>query len=1313
MTSSISGSRSRPKKTPRTRNPKVDAEPEAPLLTMPVLQQILSILRKTTDIDYSHYRLSTVQRQLQRRLSRIGEESIGGYLIRLESSADEVFALADELLLSVTEFFRHPRTFERLHAQVFPELLKRMTRRNPIRIWVPGCSTGEEVYSLAIALTEYCEQQRKNLYAQFFGTDIVQKNITVARSGIYPTKIRRQVSEERLSRFFEASDDGFQIARFLRDQCVFSGHDITTDPPFPNIDLISCRNVLIYFDQFYQDIALPAFHFSLKPDGFLVLGPSESLGHFDTHFATIDKRTRIFSRKNNLPRASYRFGPARALQRSRQSSTPPLHPTQSAKDDTGTELRDTVHRLLSEQYAPPGVLVDDAFQLREIIGDMNRYLRIAPGKVSHRLNRVLQEGILASVYVAIREAAETNAPVYRQNTTFATDTGLAAVHLRVIPIPGSAPRDPLYLILFEEPATLRESPAPVPGKKRPRATPDQQMESDLLSLQRELTETRQHLQAMVEEKDQINQELWAGNEEIQSVNEELQSMNEELEGAKEELESSNEEMMAMNTELQQRNFDLLNLAERLRFAQEAGRAGTWEFWIAENRFIPSPEFCSISGLENSNPIPMEELQQRIHPEDRVSCDAILKRTVESNEALQMEYRIRISDGTFRWLRCIGKLQYEEGVPRRVIGLGLDVTENRQAQEALQQSETRLRSLIDNAPFGAHLYELSGTDRLIFSGFNAAAEQILGVGHDGFMGLPIEEAFPPLIDTPIPETYREVARTGEPIVTEQLNYRDNRIQGAFEVHAVNTGEGRMAAFFRDITERKRAETALQESESRFRAVFNGTFEFMALLNVEGDVVAVNRAALRFVDLELDQVKGLSAWESGLWQTDADQVAMLQNAIERCAGGEFIRFEVVLQGKTPTEAIVDFSLSPISDSDGRISLLLAEGRDISDLRKAESLMMNTQRLESLGVLAGGIAHDFNNLLGGVYGFIDLAVETSSEPEISGLLNEAMGTIDRARALTGQLLTFSRGGVPFRKVDVLEPLIRDTAAFALSGSSISCHYEMASDLWPCAIDRHQIGQVIQNLVINAIQAMPEGGRIDIRADNVQLKDGEHPNLRAGNYVRIDIEDRGCGISDDIRDKVFDPFFTTRSTGHGLGLAISYSILHRHDGVIDLTSRVKEGTTFHILLPATVPGPSSVSPPPSLSSASLQEGQLFIVMDDQEVIRKTLGLMLQTFGFTVMSFGDGQETVDFVEQQIENDTDIAGMILDLTIPGGMGGIETIRRIRRICPTTPVFVSSGYADDPVISDPEAYGFTASVSKPLRMETLSALIAEYVRNPAG
>jgi len=499
-------------------------------------------------------------------------------------------------------------------------------------------------------------------------------------------------------------------------------------------------------------------------------------------------------------------------------------------------------------------------------------------------------------------------------------------------------------------------------------------------------------------------------------------------------------------------------------------------------------------------------------------------------------------------------------------------------EELRESEAKFRSIIESSPMGVHIWELSHDGKLIFSGYNPSADKILNTDNSQFLGREIFDAFPSLAQTVVPQRYKEICENGLPWQTAQVDYEDDKIKGAFEVHAFQTSPGKMASFFLDITEKIKNE--------------------------------------------------------------------------------------------------------------------------DNLRRLERQVQQAKHLESLGVLAGGIAHDFNNILMAILGNLSLAsLSLLPDSKESLLITEARKASLRARDLTQQLLTFSKGGEPIKETSSMSGVIKDSANFILRGSNVACQFNMPEDLWLVNIDKGQMSQVIQNIILNAKNAMPTGGTIAVTGQNIDDIEKENIPLPISNrYIKITISDQGIGIPDNIIDKIFEPYFSTKQEGSGLGLAITYSIIAKHKGHIGVHSEVNIGTSFFIYLPASS---QVVTLPEEIALIPEVKALRVLVMDDEETVRDVTKGMLTTLGHEVLLAADGQEAID-IYTKAEKHIDI--VIMDLTIPGGLGGKEAVQEILKFDQNAKVIVSSGYSIDQIMSNYKSYGFCSAIEKPYQIQQLSKVI---------
>ena len=517
------------------------------------MERIFDLLRRSTRVDFSEYKPPTIRRRIARRMGLLNIEKLSEYVTLLQRDHDEINALYQDLLINVTSFFRDPDTFEALKELVYEEFLKRReSSMSPIRIWVPGCSTGEETYSHAISLMEFLNERGKDIPVQILGTDLSEAAIQIARSGLFKKTVEADVSADRLRRYFHRVDSGYQISKSIRDLCIFSTQNVFSDPPFSRIDLVSCRNVMIYLSQTLQRRVIPIFHYALKPDGFLLIGNSEGLlGSGPDLFERIDKKHKVY-RKRSVP-TPITFGfPLDMAEPNPDHRAPILAHKASEPQRLPIDLQREAERLLLARYAPPSVVINDLLEIVQTKGHTGPFLELPAGKASLNLLKMARPGLLSELHNAIDEARKSGTDAVRINVPVEDDGTTLLVNLRVTPFKTPVQEKSSFLISFE-PADTRSSATSTdivePLSKDERTLKDKQV----LQLRQEVAATKEYLQSIIEALESTNEELLSANEEIQSGNEELQSTNEELQTSKEELESANEELHTVSEEMQHRN----------------------------------------------------------------------------------------------------------------------------------------------------------------------------------------------------------------------------------------------------------------------------------------------------------------------------------------------------------------------------------------------------------------------------------------------------------------------------------------------------------------------------------------------------------------------------------------------------------------------------------------------------------------------------------------------------------------------------------------------------------------------------------------
>ena len=531
---------------PYVRHVEPSVPSEEPLTLGPddeaALASIVAHLRHSTGLDLSHYKRPTLLRRIERRMAMRRVASMTEYASLLDTATGESTELLDDVLVRVTSFFRDPETFEALKTEVFPSIVARVADDAPIRIWVPGCATGQEAYSIAMLLLEYLEASGSVARVQIFASDLRDGDLAVARRGVYPAEIAAEMSSERLARFFTQVEGGYQVGKTIRELCVFAHHDITADPSFARLDLVSCRNLLIYLDSTLQRRVIGTLHYALVQEGFLVLGDSENVGAAPGLFRRSERKG-VFVRLPGDARSSAFCEPSRGY-----ASSPPGvragSPVESEREREWNDAQRQLDAMLLDRYAPAALLVDDRLSIKQIRGDAGEYLRLRPGDATLDLPSMISVGLASAVNSAIEESRATGARSRRESVRSRPGGGHAALQIVVIPIV-TEDQPMSYAVLFNEGAAVSRAE----GESGSEPT-------EAEYLRQELEAATERLRILHEGRDAAHESLRAANEEIQSSNEELQSMNEELDTAKEELQSTNEELTTLNDELQARNAEL-------------------------------------------------------------------------------------------------------------------------------------------------------------------------------------------------------------------------------------------------------------------------------------------------------------------------------------------------------------------------------------------------------------------------------------------------------------------------------------------------------------------------------------------------------------------------------------------------------------------------------------------------------------------------------------------------------------------------------------------------------------------------------------
>ena len=727
------------------------------------------------------------------------------------------------------------------------------------------------------------------------------------------------------------------------------------------------------------------------------------------------------------------------------------------------------------------------------------------------------------------------------------------------------------------------------------------------------------------------------------------------------------------------------------------------------------------------------------PEFNVRLKERMARIEEEGQAV-FESAHRRKDGSIMPVEVNSRI-LEFGGRTVMLSVIRDTTERVHADEEIRRTNTLLRSLIQTIPDMILFKDTEGHHVLV----NRTVETMTGHPAEDFIGRTAEELMP----LPVAEACRrsdEMAMQSRvPAHAEERIFgKDGSVVYVDMVKAAMMDDQDkvigLVAIGRDITDRKRAEEVLRKSEEKYRELVESVNSIVLRWDGNGRVTFINAFGAQHFGYRAAELAGRHVVGSIVPESESTGRDLNRMIRDICRLPEqYLNNVNENMRKDGARVWVSWTNKPVVDSDGQLVEILSIGNDItermqvqeelrlhreelmklvaertrelsvsneqlrkeiSDRERMEKELVKAQKLESLGVLAGGIAHDFNNLLTSTLGNISLALYDINvrHPAYTILARAEQATL-RAQELTQQLLTFAKGGSPVRKTASIDTLIRETAGFALRGGRVKCDFDLPADLWLVDIDAGQMSQVIHNLIINADHAMPHGGTVLVRGENVQLPDGN--SLPGGRYVRITVRDQGMGIPEEHLGKIFDPYFTTKQRGSGLGLATSYAIIRNHGGSIAVESALGKGTTFDLYLPAS----SAREEPGKVESAQLQHGTgNILIMDDEEAVRETAASVLRRLGYTVSFAEEGRRAVELYREAREAGAPFDLVIMDLTIPGGMGGREALTLLREMDPDVRAIVSSGYSNDPVMANYAEYGFAGVVCKPFRIRDLGLAV---------
>ncbi len=1218
------------------------------------LDQILAVLKAHSPINFDLYKDGTLLRRIERRMALRHVENSGDYVALLQDSAQEAQSLCADLLISVTSFFRDPEAFDHLEKTILEGLVKSHDAGHPVRIWVPGCATGEEAYTLAMLVIEKISTLRKDVKLQIFASDVDERALTVARNGVYPDSIAEDVSAARLERFFLKEDHSYRVTPELRDAVVFANQNVLSDAPFSKIDLISCRNLMIYLTADAQERVIRMFHFALNEGGVLFLGMSETTGNHDGLFQPLSKKYRVFKRIGNVRGRAFEFPVA---QRSFASAGVISEP--SYVRAPANKLAELSQSLLVKYYGPAAVMINAQSEALYLMGPTDKYLRVPSGETSRDVLAMARQGLRARLNSVIRSARQ-GAEEAKETAVISREAGEVGVTIQVHPV--TLDETQLFLVTFTDQPT---TPAV--------AALDSQIGDAYRQLEQELETTRADLRNTISDYERSTEELKAVNEEAMSMNEEFQSTNEELETSKEELQSLNEELTTLNTQLQQKIDDERRVSDDLNNLLSSSGIATLfldnEFKI--KRFTPaSRDLFNLISKDIGRQF--SDITGKVRDPDLLKdAEAVLETLVS------IECEVESDSGQW-FIRRILPYRTQSGKIDGVVVTFAEISDLKKLQGKTSAAREFAESIVDTVREPLMVLD----EGLTILSVSASFHKVFGTNRTDLIGKSIfliqgrqwdVPSLRALLDAMLSEK-TTVEAFDLSLQSGNLGQR-NMVLNARVIEGGLEDKRLILLALEDVTERRQAQQAVADREARLSAILDAAPEAILTIDEGGIVGTFSPGAEEILGFRADEVIG-------------HNVNMLMPEPDRSRHDGYLEHyiktgekKIIGIGRDMDAGCKDGSRVPIRLTVSDLELdgarhFLGILHDLTSEKQRQVELQRAQKMEAVGQLTGGVAHDFNNLLTVVIGNLELLEMRTDDIKLHELINEALEASNLGAALTSQLLSFSKSQALAPEhvalndlVNTMLPIVERTL-----GDQISTKTQLADDLEATLADPGQIESAILNLAINARDAMPGGGTLTIETRNVAL-DADYAaaqiDVTPGDYVCLSVTDNGVGMTPEVQLQVFEPFFTTKGpgAGSGLGLSMVYGFAKQSGGHVAIYSEIGLGTTVNLFLPTAFrTAGKKVKAKPALASKARGE-TILVVEDDPKVLRLTVA-RLEELKYQVIAATDGPKAIKILKQR----PDIDLVLSDVVMPGGMTGFEVATLALALRPDLKILLATGYA---------------------------------------
>jgi len=1201
-----------------------------------------------------------------------------------------------------------------LEQQIVPRLFKDRDPNESVRVWLAGCATGEEAYSVAILMREYLREQRLDNKVQIFATDLDQEAIGFARAGVYPEGIAADLSEERLKVFFKKSDDRYEVAKPLREMVVFAQHNLIKDPPFSHLDLLICRNLLIYLNPEVQKRLLPMFHQALQKGGFLFLGTSETVGIYTDIYDAVSKKWKIFEAREGRRRPGIEF----------PFATPTGNFIAEKKDRMGEKdgaIRpgQIAERILIQRYSPPCVVINENHEVLYYSTRTAQFLEPPIGEPTQDILRMAREDLRPALRAAIHKALATQEPAAYRELRVKVDAREELVNLLVEPLSHPAAVKGLALVIFET-GNQKKLPVLKPVSS-PRPAAEDDKDRIIAQLEEQLRITHEELQATIERLENSNEELKSSNEELMSINEEFQSTNEELETSKEELQALNEELVTVNAELEskieelgQTNSDMQNLLNSSDIATIF-----LDRQLRVKRF--TPRMADLFNLiESDRGRPLQHLSGKVfYPDLARDAKEILK------SLTPIEREISTTDQHHYLMRMFPYRTTEDAIEGVVVTF-IDITERKKAEEYRAQ----LAAIVEASTDAVIGKTLDGT----ITSWNPGAERIYGYTAKEMIGTKIDRIVPPEHQKEMSKVFSGLkqGKRINKLETERISKDNRRLQVSLSISPIHNEKGQAiaaATIARDITREKQQKVALEKSEKQQRARAEELAALMEAVpaavwiatdpnckSIKGNLASYDLFRLpRNANLSKSAPQGEAPTNFRVLH-EGRELAPDELSVQRAAktGDPVSDFEEEILFDDGSRVTIMGNASPLLDEENRPRGAVAAFIDITRLKETEEQLRQANQAKS--EFLANVSHEVRTPLTGVMGNLTLLEGSDLNEEQRHLLLKAQNSSKSLLRIIEDILDFARleaGRLSFEEEPFLlrqwfEDVI-DRFVQMADESGIKISWSVSSDLPELIVsDRERLGQVLSNLLENAIKFTDKDGRVEITLDPARTQ----PNQPNQILVKMAVRDTGIGIPAEELDRIFQSFSQVDSSLHrkyggtGLGLAISKKIVDRLDGDLTVESTVGKGSVFVCTVPlgraekiSSQPSPKPPRVPPTLPSGKPLS---VLLVEDDPTIGELMMTIFQHHKWQGTIASNGREALESWEK---NQFDV--ILMDVQMPG-LDGLEVTRMIREREKSktrrTPIIALTAHAREENHRQCLEAGMDDVLTKPVTLEKLFGVV---------